>query len=568
MDPALRLTDAQLLQEVGAKLIREANSFSVGYEPPISTVKSLEHDVATALAMLRRRINAHESSIYRLHPELLSLAASHLPKQVLVKATHVSHRLRTIFLSFPRLWSEIGFYREKQASAFLERSKSTPIDVFMSFPHRPSNATATDFLNLHAARIKALTMTGVKDDISVLLPPMPSLKMFNLCWDRLRAEIADGMDKLTLPTVTTLSIRGALVAFPFSVPQLTRLHVHSRVTLAETKLLDFLSGCPFLEDLEVGYNNITPVERDRCAIDLPRLRFYSHCTSTNVHLSLFDKLYFPPSCSTVFNYWNGPKGARQKYDVLPFYNPSPLADTKRVHLKTNHDGDAIVELIDAEDTRVCLVVNVELDSQDLSGDDHRRINESYASYLETIDTGFIEVLCVEASSPWTPDHAEEVLSHLGKLRTLVLSGSVVMPYILALCPDSKYIDDHDGSIDPTRWWWCPVLDALVVHTPELHANYQDILQHLYMVAQRRKDVGIPFKSVSLFVRKPWDEYVTLPMESCPALKQLRGCIEKLEIKTGDDALDWNVDDYFFDGLDVRRDRHSFEEQRNYLWCLI
>ncbi|KAF9781151.1 hypothetical protein BJ322DRAFT_1079289 [Thelephora terrestris] len=557
MDPALRLTDTQLLQEVGAKLIRDANSFlAVGYEPPISTVKSLEQDVATTLAilpttlaMLRRRINAHESSIYRLHPELLSLAASHLPKQALVKATHVSYHLRTILLSVPRLWSDISLEKEKEAYMFLERSKSTPIDVSMSFPRQPSNATATDFLNRHAARIEALTMTSVRD------------------------EIADGMDNLTLPTVTTLSIRGLIFGFPFSVPQLTRLQVHSRFRLEATKLLDFLSSCPFLEDLEVGYvevgyrrMTITPIERDRDAVDLPRLRFYSHCTSTNDHLSLFDKLSFPPSCSTVFNYWNGPTRARKIYGLLPFYNPSPLADIKRVHLKT-HDGDAIVELIGAGNNMVRLVVKVHLDPQGLSDDDHRLINESYVSFLAPVDSRFIEVkvLCVEASSPWTPDDAEEVLSHLEKLRTLVLSGSIVMPYILALCPYSEYIDDDDGSMDPTRWLWsCPVLDALVVHTPDLHENYQDILQHLYMVAQGRKDVGIPFKSVSLFVRKPWDECATLPMESCPALKQLRGCIEKLEIKTGDDALDWNGDDYFFDGLDVRRDRYSFEELRDYL----
>jgi hypothetical protein len=75
---------------------------------------------------------------------------------------------------------------------------------------------------------------------------------------------------------------------------------------------------------------------------------------------------------------------------------------------------------------------------------------------------------------------------------------------------------------------------------------------------------MPFESVSLFIHYPWDEHETVPMESSPALEQLRGCVKKFEIATGDDALDWNMDDHFFDGLDVRRDRHLFPEQRRRL----
>lgn len=61
----------------------------------------------------------------------------------------------------------------------------------------------------------------------------------------------------------------------------------------------------------------------------------------------------------------------------------------------------------------------------------------------------------------------------------------------------------------------------------------------------------------MFIRSPWDEKNRGQMESCQALEQLKGYVGELEVVMGDDALDWNIDDYFFGGLDVRRDRYPF-----------
>lgn len=57
--------------------------------------------------------------------------------------------------------------------------------------------------------------------------------------------------------------------------------------------------------------------------------------------------------------------------------------------------------------------------------------------------------------------------------------------------------------------------------------------------------GFPFKSVLLFLRggPEWDRAWQV------ILDRLRECVEKLEIVMGDDALDWDVDKYFLDGLE-------------------
>ncbi|KAF9781150.1 hypothetical protein BJ322DRAFT_255249 [Thelephora terrestris] len=556
MDPAFRLTDIRLLQHVGARLTLEASHFSAGHEPPISMVKSLERDVATTLAMLRRRINACEPSVYRLHPELLSLAASHLSNKDLVTASQVSHRWRTTLLSFPRLWSDIDHVWGKRALTFLERSKSTPINLSMSI-NPPERANADDFLNRHAKRIETLTICVIPIRDPILLPLMPSLRKLDLAWCGTGIRSLHGTDGFIHPTVTTLIVRGGY-AFPFNVPRLTRLQIHSPYsTLATTALLGFLNGCPSLEELEVDYDEQFEIERDLDAIDLPRLRFYSHSTSTDLQLDLIDKLSFPRSCSVVFNYWNGTTESNEFNDLLPFYNPSPLADIKRVKLKTD-DSDSTIELIDAKSSRVYLVVDVQMSWQIHRIDEG--ITASYISYLEGINIHAVEVLCVEGPDIWDHDHAKYVLSCLQKITTLVLSNPAAIAYILALGQEPV---DNDGD-DDTNEWRCPMLGTLVIHAWEFSVRGEQILQHLPQVAQKRKDAGMPFESVSLFIRCPWDEHETVPMESSPALEQLRGCVEKFEIVTGDDALDWNMDDYFFDGLDVRRDRHLFPEQRRKL----
>jgi len=138
--------------------------------------------VATTLALLRRRINAYESKIYRLHPEVLSLAASYLPREDLVKATHVSHSWRAVLLDFPSLWVDVDFGREEEALTFFKRSGSTPISVSMDVGYPNDFSVRGTFLMEHATRIESLVISGLEYFMrygQTLLPPMVSLR--SLC---------------------------------------------------------------------------------------------------------------------------------------------------------------------------------------------------------------------------------------------------------------------------------------------------------------------------------------------------------------------------------------------------
>ena len=58
-------------------------------------MKSLDKDILTSLAMLRRHINSLQSPIYRLPPDVFSEIATHLLSEAdLVRSTLVSYGLR------------------------------------------------------------------------------------------------------------------------------------------------------------------------------------------------------------------------------------------------------------------------------------------------------------------------------------------------------------------------------------------------------------------------------------------------------------------------------------------
>ena len=91
-----------------------------------------------------------------------------------------------------------------------------------------------------------------------------------------------------------------------------------------------------------------------------------------------------------------------------------------------------------------------------------------------------------------PSRVEQVLSSAGGIRTLVLSGSDVASYILALVPKLDFFGRDMGK----NGWWCPMLDALLVHSHNFVDDFEkDLLCYLPGIAQRRKEGGVPLRSV-------------------------------------------------------------------------
>jgi len=499
--------------------------------------------------MLRRRINPHESSVYRLHPELLSLMASHLAVDDLIKATHVSHHWRTVLLSSPSLWTTLDFAHVGRALAFLERSKSAPLLVFLQrIP--PNIPLPLELLDQSAAHITSLYIGNYASQKELLLRAALSLRTLQF-YPEDSDELLNETTRLSFPALKTLVI-GEINPLLFSVPHLTRFRFSifwPRERQAVDGVLEFLHNCPLLEQLEVIHDNELYTRHNHQVVHLPHLRAYTHCTSTEFHLGLYHMLSYPSSCSVTFSSNDGSYGLAAA--PRPFHNPTPLVNVRRVRLKAtfiyNEDRvEGMAEIIDAAQRRARSTRHLVLGGEAWETALIDLVNPLYPSFLKGLDPRSIETLCVEESALWfyeERDRVKEALGHLEYVRTLILSDSAAVgAYLWPLAP---------AEATEISGWRCLELDAIVIRNRHyLDDSGDNIISTLCCVARKRKEAGIPFRTVSLFLHlTPPPNHLGWKKE----LEELRRCVGTFKFVDDADALlDWNVDDYFLDGLDHLR----------------
>ena len=311
-------------------------------------------------------------------------------------------------------------------------------------------------------------------------------------------------------------------------------------------LLDFLSSCPSLEELEIDRDFQFYTRHDhRDVVHLPHLRTYTHSSIMGFYLGLYKLLSFPPSCSVTFCCGCAYPSVGP---LPPFQKSTFFADVRRVKLKTEHRPrltggvarrgyvEGVVEIIDAAHRRVRSKRQASLGKSRMEEIIIDFINPLYSGFLKGLDPRSVEILCVEGPTPrfrGEIGHVEEVLDHLEHIRTLILSDAAVTRYLSALSPDAC-----------VGGWRCLKLETLVIYTSNL-SEYEHsglgMLADLSYFLRKRKAAGLPLKTVSLFYDWEWR---LGGME----LEELRGCVGVVELLTGDDALDWDVDDYFLSGL--------------------
>ena len=221
-------------------------------------------------------------------------------------------------------------------------------------------------------------------------------------------------------------------------------------------------------------------------------------------------------------------------------------------LRTTHDADGneaaeTLELINTRGTKVRSdrMVIKEGYQQILAGDKKHSHNAVHLNFLRGLDGRSVEILCIDGyTSQEVPvEFLKEALG-FGNVRTLILSRGAVNPCLSAL-------NEEPGGGDNSRWFF--LLNTLIIY-PGAHrsGSYHKALLSLLNIAQKRKVVGFPLKSILLFL---WDR-VTLEWQWDQVLEKLRSSVEKLEVFTGDDVLDWDADKFFLDGLEHLRENRD------------
>ena len=214
-----------------------------------------------------------------------------------------------------------------------------------------------------------------------------------------------------------------------------------------------------------------------------------------------------------------------------------MAEIKRAKLRAIEDVDKLevagsLELINAKGTKVCSERTIDPEEGGNLSSSGYDLNQAHLAFLSNLDGRPVEILCINGCT-WRKGLAVQFLEEalaLGNVRTLILSRGAVRSCLPALY--------EDPGVTGYRRWSSPIYTPIIRPDP-----YSEILRPLLIVAQSRKVAGFPFKSVSLFL------WTSLGQARDQDLGELRTYVGELKVVTGDDALDWDADRYFLDGLD-------------------
>ena len=297
--------------------------------------------MSIAAALFRQAINHHDSTIHRLPPEILTAMASHLDdNESLVAATHVCHRWRSTFLSFPHLWSHVVFSNTQRALVFLERSRFIPVSVCLPGDDEPLPAVKESLKSI-AGRLTRLEGGYRRSLDRFLTQPLPLLRDLGLFGSMDEPEKPSMQE---LPSVRSLTTHDLKHPPWLRVENLTNFRFELSLTLGippvfGRSLLKFLQSCPLLEVVHLCYgrevHDIEPTTRPETEmVSLPCLRSFTHDSPIDeVDMALFDRLSVPPTCDLAFTIVIGDETPRDRPWTHAFptpHNLSYISDIKTV----------------------------------------------------------------------------------------------------------------------------------------------------------------------------------------------------------------------------------------------
>lgn len=207
-----------------------------------------------------RHVKNSCAPINNIPPETLALVGTFLAKERdLINATAVCRHWRTILLSFPRLWCNPGGSLS-ELEAYLERSKSIPIEVNLSHPQLVASIIP------HTSRLVALAvdvddLPGFDEVLEHLRDPIPTLRSLevltrNPYLDTL--ELPSGLHHGLFMHLKKFSLSG-ISSFRGSqaFPHITELSVCTNLdSLQPEDLLRALGRLPGLEKVHVLFQSV------------------------------------------------------------------------------------------------------------------------------------------------------------------------------------------------------------------------------------------------------------------------------------------------------------------------
>ena len=227
-------------------------------------VDALEDDVLQVLNLVRSVKNTL-APINKIPPEVLSLIPNHWQcsdgDEDLIALTHVCHSWRELFTSCPLLWTRMDCTNVDKTKIYIERSKSSPLEIHLERSNdRSYREAALVLAATHVGRLRTISAEGDLTRIRTVLVkhfpcPVPSLKTLNIKHFRsygtpptLPNELFNGV----FSSLHELCLWGGVTPLPWrGLPNLTTFSLScvpgDKISI--TQLLDFLESAPHLRHI-------------------------------------------------------------------------------------------------------------------------------------------------------------------------------------------------------------------------------------------------------------------------------------------------------------------------------
>ena len=272
---------------------------------PYFQVDALEYDALQVLSLVRSMKNTFAPA-NRIPPEVLSLIPDYVEDKDkdknLIVLTHVCRSWREIFISRSLLWTWLDFTNVEKTQVYIERSKSTPLEIHLEPPY---GEEAFLLAIPHIRRLKTLSAYGDPDELLPVLVehfscPLPLLDDLTIDFQGyqpppLPENLFDGdfssLCKLTL---------GAIISLPWrDLSNLTMFKLYDvpEDNILLTQLLDFFESAPYLRHIQLHYSlpsfSNAPTKR---VVSLPHLKDLS-IKADQPHSILLNHLSIPAGAS-------------------------------------------------------------------------------------------------------------------------------------------------------------------------------------------------------------------------------------------------------------------------------
>jgi len=180
----------------------------------------------------------------------------------LITLTHVCHGWRELFISCPSLWTCLDYTSVERTRLRIERSKSSPLKVYLReerYGYKPFSEDALLLTIPHLGRLKSLSIVGSEECFVELVNkhfncPAPFLEKLFICFHghpfAITAAILDGNPS----SLRELDLHGAITDLPWkNLANLTTFDFRqaSNDEISVTQLLDFFEHARLLRNIQL-----------------------------------------------------------------------------------------------------------------------------------------------------------------------------------------------------------------------------------------------------------------------------------------------------------------------------